>query len=433
MIQVDISNIWGEFSLPDLLAVEKDIAQAHELLTTGTGEGNRQLGWLNLPTRKPNPEIQRLTAAAQKIRDNSDALVVVGIGGSCLGARAAIELLQGAERNLCRTPQIFFAGNSLSTRRWQELCRLLEDKDFSIVIISKSGSTLESGIAARSLRWMLERRYGTDGARERIYAITDPCKGGLRQTAEDQGWETFSIPPSVGGRFSVLSPAGLLPMAVAGIDIQGVLKGAMDAKDNLDLRSFDNPAWLYAGVRSMMYRRGKQLELLESFEPGFSSFGAWWQQLFGQSEGKDGKGLFPVYAELPASLHSLGQMIQQGQRNLFETVVRFDAPWLKTAILPDYKNLDGLNYLSGQTLDFVEEQAFRSVLDSHTDGGVPVVSVDCGALEEQALGELFYFMELSCCLSAYALGVNPFNQPGLAIYKNNLLGLLGKPGYEKIF
>ena len=277
---------------------------------------------------------------------------------------------------------------------------------------------------------MLERKYGTEGAKKRTYAITDPVKGALRQMAEEEGWETFVIPPNVGGRYSVLTAVGLLPMAVAGIDPMEVMAGAAQAKKDYDVRSFENPVWLYAATRNLLYRHGKAIEILESFEPSFKMMGGWWQQLFGESEGKDGKGIFPVSAELTADLHSLGQMIQQGERNIFETMVRFDAPENKMVIGGDYKNLDGLNYLEGKTLDFVDEQAFRGTLAAHVDGGVPVITVDMGELNARKLGELFYFFELSCGISAYMLGVNPFNQPGVEFYKRNMFKLLGKPGYE---
>ena len=433
MIKVDISNVWGELSLPDLLAMEQEVFAAHKTLDEGTGAGNDFLGWLNLPVNKPTEEMIRIQKAADQIRSDSDVFVVIGIGGSYLGPRAAIELLQGPNHNIGKgkgNPQIYFAGNGLSTRHWNELCRLLEGKDFSIAIISKSGTTTEPAIATRALRWMLERKYGTDGAKKRIYAITDPVKGALRQMATEEGWETFVIPPNVGGRFSVLTAVGLLPMAVAGIDPREVLKGAADAKKAYDLRSFENPAWLYAAVRNLLYRRGKKIELFESFEPGFKMMGGWWQQLFGESEGKDGKGLFPVTAEFTADLHSLGQMIQQGERNIFETMVRFDAPEAKYTITSDYKNLDGLNYLEGKTLDFVDEKAFLGTLAAHVDGGVPVVTMDVGELNNEKLGEMFYFLELCCGISAYILDVNPFNQPGVEFYKRNMFQLLGKPGYE---
>ena len=434
MITVDISNVWGQLSLPDLLSVEAEIAEAHKALLEGTRPGSDFLGWLTLPTTEETEEMRRIQTSADWIRENSDVFVVIGIGGSYLGPRAAIELMQGCNHNIGKSkgnPQIYFAGNTLSTRAWNELQHLLEGKDFSVAVISKSGTTTEPAIAFRSLKWMLERKYGTDGARKRIYAITDPCNGALRQMATEEGWESFVLPPAAGGRFSVLTPVGLLPMAVAGIDIRKVMAGAAEAKEVYNqLHSFENPAWLYAGVRNMLYRGGKVMELLESYEPGFRMMGFWWQQLFGESEGKDGKGIFPVSAEFTADLHSLGQMIQQGERNMFETMVRFDAPEQQHIIGEDYKDLDGLNYLAGKSLDFVDEQAFQGTLAAHVDGGVPVLVMDMGRLDEEKLGEMFYFFELSCGISAYVLGVNPFDQPGVEFYKRNMFQLLGKPGYE---
>lgn len=432
MINVDISNIWGAVSLSDLLAIEKEVFDAHQKLTEGTGAGSAYLGWLKLPLREPTRELRRIQAAAERIRAESEACVVVGIGGSCQGAQAAIGLLQGLNRNIGRgegDPQIFFAGNSLSTRHWNELVELLEGKDFSVIVISKSGTTTEPAIAFRGLRWLLERKYGTDEANSRIYAVTDPCAGALRRMAEDCGWETFSIPPTVGGRFSVLTAAGLLPMAVAGIDMMELMNGAADAREEYDLRSFENPVWLYAAVRNLLYRSGKAIEILGSFEPGFRAFGGWWQQLFGASEGKDGKGLFPVSAEFTADLHALGQLIQQGARNIFETLIRFDPPRASVTIGSDVKNMDGLNYLAGKALDFVDEQAYLGTVAAHVDGGVPVITMECGELSDRKLGELFFFMELSCGISAYILGVDPFNQPGVELYKQNMFRLLGKPGF----
>ena len=433
MIKVDISNIWGEISLPDLLAIEQDVFNAHMALTDHSGEGSDFLGWLDLPVETETDEIRRIRAAAKKIRETSDVFVVIGIGGSYLGPRAAIELMQGANHNIGKgkgNPQIFYAGNTLSTRAWNELVKLLEGKDFSIAIISKSGTTTEPAIATRALRWLLERKYGTEGAKERTYAITDPIKGALRQMATEEGWETFVIPPNVGGRYSVLTAVGLLPMAVAGIDPMEVMRGAAQAKKDYDIRSFENPVWLYAASRNLLYRHGKAIEILESFEPGFKMMGGWWQQLYGESEGKDGKGIFPATAEFTADLHSLGQMIQQGERNIFETMVRFDPPAQELTIGGDYKNLDGLNYLEGKTLDFVDEKAYLGTSAAHVDGNVPVITMDMGELTNEKLGELFYFFELACGVSAYMLGVNPFNQPGVEFYKRNMFQLLGKPGYE---
>ena len=433
MIKVDISNIWGELSLPELLNAEKEVFDAHMTLSEGNGAGSDFLGWLDLPVNEETEEIRRIQAAAKQIRSDSDVFVVIGIGGSYLGPRAAIELMQGCNHNIGKgkgNPQIYYAGNTLSTRAWNELQRLLEGKDFSIAIISKSGTTTEPAIATRALRWLLERKYGTEGAKKRTYAITDPVNGALRQMANEEGWESFIIPPNVGGRYSVLTAVGLLPLAVAGIDIMEIMRGAYEAKQAYDIRSFENPVWLYAAARNLLYRKGKAIEILESFEPGFKMMGGWWQQLFGESEGKDGKGIFPVSAEFTPDLHSLGQMIQQGERNIFETMVRFDAPVQKLTIGGDYKNLDGLNYLEGKTLDFVDEQAFQGTLAAHVDGNVPVITMDMGELNDRKLGEMFYFFELSCGVSAYMLGVNPFDQPGVEFYKRNMFRLLGKPGYE---
>ena len=429
MIKLDISNVWGELSLPDLLSVEQEVFDAHKLLTDGKGPGSDFLGWLDLPTFEETDEMRRIRTAAARIRSDSEVFVVVGIGGSYLGPRAAIELVKGQNHNLNHgDPQIFFAGNNLSTRAWNDLCAQLEGKDFSINIISKSGTTTEPAIATRALRWMLERKYGAEKARSRIYVTTDPKNGALRQMAKEEGYESFLIPPNVGGRYSVLTAVGLLPMAVAGIDPRDVMLGAARAKRDYDLRSFENPAWQYAGIRNLLYRKGKALELLCCYEPDFRTFGGWWQQLFGESEGKDGKGIFPVTVEFTADLHSLGQMIQQGQRNLFETVVRFAPPQKKATIEVDWKNLDGLNYLEGKSLDFVEEQAFLGTLAAHVDGGVPVMVLQTDRVSADTLGELFFFFELSCGISAYMLGVKPFNQPGVEFYKKKMFHLLGKPG-----
>ena len=430
MVKVDISNIWGELSLSDLLSIEAELSAAHMTVSGRTGAGSEFLGWMDLPDRAPTAEHMRILAAAHQIRENSDILVVIGIGGSYLGPRAVMELLQGENRNLRRgrgEPVVLFAGSSLSTRAWNELTRLLEGKDFSLCVISKSGTTLESAIAFRNLRWMLERRYGTAQAKRRIYAVTDGENGLLRQMADEEGWESFVIPDGVGGRFSVLSPVGLLPLAAAGIDVMALLRGAARAKKELDLRSFENPVWLYVAARNLMLRRGKAIEVLEAFEPGFAMMGSWWQQLFGESEGKDGKGLFPAYAGLTADLHSLGQFLQDGPRNMFETMVRFDPPRQRCTIVNDVRDGDSLNYLAGKTLDFVEEQAFLGTVEAHADGGCPVITIDCGDLKEETLGELIWFFELSCAVSAYVLGVNPFDQPGVESYKRNMFALLGRP------
>ena len=432
MIKVDISNVWGQLSLPDLLATEKEVFNAHQTLTEGSGEGNDFLGWLNLPVAEETEEIRRIRAAAKQIRETSDVFVVIGIGGSYLGPRAAIELLQGANHNIGKgkgNPQIFYAGNGLSTRGWNELQRLLEGKDFSIAIISKSGTTTEPAIATRALRWMLERKYGTEGAKKRTYAITDPVKGALRQMAEEEGWETFVIPPNVGGRYSVLTAVGLLPMAVAGIDPMEVMAGAVQAKKDYDVRSFENPVWLYAATRNLLYRHGKAIEILESFEPSFKMMGGWWQQLFGESEGKDGKGIFPASVDLTADLHSMGQYIQDGERILQETVVFFDEVASSVVVPSDEANLDGLNYLAGREMSYVNTKAMEATRAAHIDGGVPVSVVHLPKISAEEVGRLIYFFEFACGVSGYMSGVNPFNQPGVEAYKKNMFHLLGKPGY----
>lgn len=433
MIKVDISNVWGQLALPDLLALEKEVSAAHKTLMEGTGEGNDFLGWLSLPTYEETEEMRRIAQAAARIRESSEAFVVVGIGGSYLGPRAAIELLYGGNYNLQRgtkgNPRIFFAGNGLSTRAWNDLSAELDGKDFSVVFISKSGTTTEPAIATRALRWMLERKYGTDGAKSRIFAITDPCKGALRQMAMEEGWETFVIPPDVGGRFSVLTPVGLLPMAVAGINICDVMLGAAKAKKDYDLRSFENPVWLYAAIRNLLYRKGKAIELLTSFEPAFKMMGGWWQQLFGESEGKDGKGIFPASVDLTPDLHSMGQYIQDGIRMLQETVVFFDNSRTSIAVPSDEENLDGLNYLAGREMSYINEKAMQATKAAHISGGVPVTEIRLPEIGAEALGALIYFFEFACGVSGYMEGVNPFNQPGVEAYKKNMFHLLGKPGY----
>lgn len=358
--------------------------------------------------------------------------MVVGVGGSCAGARAAIELIKGRNHNLRKgDPQIFFAGDNLSTRAWQELCALLEGKDFAINIISKSGSTTEPAIAARALRWMLERKYGADKARKHIFITTDPVRGALRQLAAETGCESFVIPSNVGGRFSVLTAAGLLPMAVAGLDVTELMIGAAQAKRELSMLSFENPAWQYAAGRNLLYQTGKKIELLCCGEPSFRALASWWQQLFAASEGKDGKGVFPAAAEFPADLHGLGQMIQEGERSFFETVLRFRPCRRKTLIEADWRDLDGLNYLEGKSLDFVEENAFLGAIAAQTDAGVPVLLVQADEICDRALGELFFFFQLSCGISAYLLGVDPFRQPGAELCKRSVLRQLGKPGFAR--
>ena len=430
MLKVDLSNVWGDLSLPDLLATEQEVFAAHKTLAEGRGPGNDFLGWLELPTFEETEELQRIRRAAERIRADSDVFVVVGIGGSYLGPRAAIELVKGQNHNLKDSdPQVFFAGNNLSTRAWQELCELLEGKDFSINIISKSGTTTEPAIATRALRWMLERKYGAEKAKKRIYVTTDPKHGALRQMATEEGYESFIIPPNVGGRYSVLTAVGLLPMAVAGIAPMDVMLGAARARKELDIRSFENPAWQYAAIRNLLYRRGKAIELLGCYEPSFRYFAGWWQQLFGESEGKDGQGVFPASVEFTTDLHSMGQYIQEGARNLFETVVRFTVPQSSCLLDPVPGDHSGLDFLRGKDLRFVNEQARRGTVLAHVAGGVPNLLLTVQERTPYWAGQLVYFFEYACGLSGYLLGVNPFNQPGVEAYKTNMFALLGKPGF----
>ena len=428
MINAEFSGIWQFLDLGNVLNMEDAVAAAHSALDNGSCAGRENLGWYYLPVNVDLKELRELQNAAQRIRDRCDTLVVVGAGGSYLGARAGIELLRGQRYNSRSDGmRVFFAGHDLSSRSMNELEALLEGRDFCLNIISKSGTTTEPAIAARFLRWLLERRVGADRARERIFVTTDPTGGSLRKLAEAEGYPSFSIPGNVGGRFSVLTPAGLLPMAAAGIDISELITGAAEEMEALEERSLDNPAWMYAAARFLMHEAGKQMELLVSYEPDFETFGRWWQQLFGESEGKDGKGLFPVTAGFTADLHSLGQMIQQGRRNLFETTVCFSPPENDPVIMTNWQDLDNLNYLSGKTLSYVQDQAIQATTTAHMDGDVPCIRLDAGAVTPANVGALFYFFELSCAISAQLLGVNPFDQPGVEAYKRNLYRLLGRP------
>ena len=435
MIQVDISNVWGAISLRDLLGIEAETAAAYQTLLEGTGPGADFRGWMKLPVSEETEQLRSIRRAAERIRAESDVCVVVGSGSTCLGARGAIELLQGQNRNLGREkgdPQIFFAGDTLSTRYWNGLMSQLSGKDVSLILISQSETDPETAIASRHLRWMLERKYGTDEANRRVYAVTASQEDALGQLARENGWETFSVPANVADYFSVLTAAGLLPMAVAGIDILEVMQGAAEAKAEYDLGSFENPVWLYTALRNLLYRHGKSVELITSFEPDFRSLGLWWRQLMAMSGGKDGKGIFPATAQWPGELYSLGQLVQQGERNLFEIMVRFHGPEQEMSLISDVRDLDNLNYLEGKSLDYVEEQAFLGTIDAHVDGGVPVITMDCGALDSRKVGELFYFLELSGAISGYVLGVNPFDRSGAAVCREKISALLGKPGCAEV-
>ena len=431
MLKLDLSKLSA--FLPEGYAESRAdrLEKAAGMLAGHTGPGGDFTGWVNLPRDYDKAEFARIKAAAKKIQQQSQVLVVIGIGGSYLGARAVIELLASPNYNIKKkdTPDIFFAGNGLSTDALLETIALIGDRDFSVNVISKSGTTTEPAVAFRIFKQLLEEKYGKEGARDRIYATTDARKGALKGLADTEGYEEFVVPDDVGGRYSVLTAVGLLPIAVAGIDIDALMGGAAQAMEELAAPGMDNPAWQYAAARHALYESGKKVELLACYEPPFRFFAEWWKQLFGESEGKEGKGLFPASVEFTADLHSMGQYIQEGERLMFETVVKF-APKGQFLIPNDPDNVDGLNFLSGKPLSFVADQAMRGVILAHVDGGVPNVLIELPAISEKSVGYLIYFFEYVCGLSGYLLEVNPFNQPGVEAYKNNMYALLGKPGYE---
>ncbi|MHA5220455.1 glucose-6-phosphate isomerase [Dysosmobacter sp.] len=406
---------------------------AQQKLQQGTGKGNDFIGWVHLPRDYDKEEFARIKAAAAKIQSNSKALVVIGIGGSYLGARGVVECLRSPNYNLKKkdTPNIYFLGNGLSADSMQEVIELLGDDDFSVNVISKSGTTTEPAVAFRFFRKLLEDKYGREGARERIFATTDKARGALKSLADAEGWETFVVPDNVGGRYSVLTAVGLLPIAVTGIDIDELMGGAADmmkACDSAD--SLDCPAWLYAATRYALYEAGYPVEILGCYDPAFRFMTEWWKQLYGESEGKDHKGLFPASVEFTADLHSMGQYIQDGRRILFETMVRLGASDALLEVPFEESNGDGLNFLAGKSMDFIRERAMDGTLLAHTEGGVPNMIVETAGKSARDLGQLIYFFEYACGLSGYLLDVNPFDQPGVEAYKKNMFALLGKPGYE---
>ena len=433
-VTLNCKHLSGFVSAEELKAIAPEIAAAHKTLHDKSGLGNDKLGWLDLPTNYDKEEFARIKAAAAKIKENSDVFIVIGIGGSYLGARAAIEFLTSPNYNLlCKdTPQIFYTGNSISSAALNEIVALCEGKRFSVNMISKSGTTTEPAIAFRVLRGILEERYGKEGARERIYCTTDKIKGTLKELADKEGYETFVVPDDVGGRFSVLTAVGLLPIAVAGADIDALMAGAKAAQDELVSTDLEqNDAYKYAAVRNVLYRKGYATELLVSYEPYFQLMSEWWKQLYGESEGKDNKGLLPDSVIFSTDLHSLGQYIQDGVRNLFETVVQIDKAKSELVIEAVDGNADGLNFLAGKTMDYVNKKAFQGTVLAHNDGGVPNMVINVPEASEFELGYLIYFFEKACAVSGYTLGVNPFNQPGVEAYKKNMFALLGKPGYEE--
>ena len=432
MLTLDLSKLNGFLPQDYLSSREGALREAARMLTEHNGPGGDFTGWVTLPRDYDKEEFARIQAAAKRIQQQSQVLVVIGIGGSYLGARAVIELLGSPNYNLKQknTPDILFAGNGLSTDALLETISLIGDRDFSVNVISKSGTTTEPAVAFRIFKQMLEEKYGKEGARERIYATTDKARGALKGLADQEGYEEFVVPDEVGGRYSVLTAVGLLPIAGAGIDIEALMDGAAKAMEALSAPGADNPAWQYAAARHALYTGGKKVEILAAYEPSFRFFGEWWKQLYGESEGKEGKGLFPASVEFTADLHSMGQYIQEGERLMFETVVRFDKSRGSITIPHDPDNVDGLNFLAGKELSFVAEQAMRGTLLAHVDGGVPNLVVTVPGRCEKSVGWLIYFFEYACGLSGYLLEVNPFNQPGVEAYKNNMYALLGKPGYE---
>ena len=416
----------------ELDALQTQVTAAHEMLHNGTGLGSDFLGWVNLPTDYDKEEFARIQAAAKRIREDTDVFIAIGIGGSYLGARAVIEFLKSPNYNLLtKGPQVFFAGNSISSTALSELLELCEGKRVSINVISKSGTTTEPAVAFRVLRDYLVRTVGEEEARRRIYVTTDRARGTLKGLADREGYETFVVPDDVGGRFSVLTAVGLLPIAVAGCDIDALMRGALNARNELvDPNIEKNPCYRYAAARQCLLRKGRAVELMVSYEPAYAMMSEWWKQLYGESEGKDGKGLFPASVVFSTDLHSLGQFVQDGSNILFETVVLIDKPQREMVIEEDPENVDGLNFLTGCTMDFVNKKAFEGTVLAHADGGTPSLVLHVPSVSEEELGYLIYFFEKACAISGYMLGVNPFDQPGVESYKKNMFALLGKPGYE---
>ena len=407
------------------------ITAAHTTLASGNGLGSDFLGWVTLPTDYDKEEFARIKAAAEKIKKTCDILIVIGIGGSYLGARAAIEFLKSPLYNDLPkdTPNIYFVGNSINPAYLNDVLKICEGKDICVNVISKSGTTTEPALAFRVFKQLLEKKYGKDGAKERIFATTDKAKGTLKELSDTEGYETFVVPDNVGGRFSVLTAVGLLPIAAAGCDIDKLMEGARKAQKAY-ANDDNNDCYKYAAIRNILARKGKSVEMLVSYDPAFTMMGEWFKQLFGESEGKDNKGIFPASATFSTDLHSLGQFIQDGSKDIFETVVDFAKPRTDFWLEDDEANLDGLNFLTNQNMSVVNKKAFQGTVLAHTEGGVPNIILEVDAPDEENLGELIYFFEKAVAISGYMMGVNPFNQPGVESYKKNMFALLGKPGYE---
>jgi glucose-6-phosphate isomerase len=436
-VRFDYSKALSFFGEHELTYLRDFVKVAHHSLHEKTGAGSDYLGWIDLPDEYDQEEFARIQKSADKIKSDSEVLLVIGIGGSYLGARAAIEMLQHSFYNALpkekrKTPQILFVGNNISSTYMKDLIDLLDGKDFSINVISKSGTTTEPAIAFRLFRKLLEEKYGVEEARKRIYATTDQARGALKTLATEEGFESFIIPDDVGGRYSVLTAVGLLPIAVSGANIDEMMKGAAQAREEFSESELeDNIAYQYAAVRNALYNKGKTIEMLINYEPGLQYFSEWWKQLFGESEGKDQKGIFPASANFSTDLHSLGQYVQDGRRDLFETIIKVENPKHELVLEEAANDLDGLNYLAGKTVDFVNNKAFEGTLLAHTDGGVPNLIISIPKMDEYTFGYLVYFFEKACAMSGYLLGVNPFDQPGVEAYKVNMFALLGKPGFEE--
>ena len=436
-VTFDYSKTAEFISKDEITSMKKLVLDAKETLVSKNGAGNDFLGWIDLPVDYDKDEFNRIKSAAEKIKSDSDVLLVIGIGGSYLGARAAIEFLRHnfynmVDKSVRKTPEIYFVGNNISSTYVKHLMDVIGDRDFSINIISKSGTTTEPAIAFRVFKKMLEAKYGKKEAAKRIYATTDKAKGALKNLATKEGYESFVVPDDIGGRFSVLTAVGLLPIAVSGADLDKLMEGAASGRKHaLEAAFEENDALLYAAMRNILLRKGKNVEIVANYEPSLHYVSEWWKQLFGESEGKDQKGIFPAAVDLTTDLHSMGQFIQDGARIMFETVINVETPQCEITIEEEPVDLDGLNYLAGKTMDFVNKSAMNGTILAHTDGNVPNLMVKVPEQNEFYLGELFYFFEFACGVSGYLLGVNPFNQPGVESYKRNMFALLGKPGYEK--
>ncbi len=414
-------------------SIATQVRNAHELLNSKKGPGNDFLGWTTLPTDYDKEEFARIKAAAKRIKENSEVFIVIGIGGSYLGARAAVDFLKSENYNAMKkdTPDIYYTGNSISSSALAELVALCEGRDISINMISKSGTTTEPAIAFRVFREILEKKYGKEEAKNRIYCTTDKARGTLKQLADKEGYESFVVPDDVGGRFSVLTAVGLLPIAVSGADIDKIMAGAKKGQELYSNPCLnENDCYKYAAIRNILYNKGKTTELMVSYEPCYTMMNEWWKQLYGESEGKDQKGLFPASVVFSTDLHSMGQYIQDGRRFIFETVMLFETPKHEIVIGNDPTDVDGLNFLEGKTMAYVNEKAFEGTLLAHNDGGVPNIVIKAKDFSEETYGQLVYFFEKACAISGYMLGVNPFDQPGVESYKKNMFALLGKPGYE---